>query len=146
MQKIIALFVLLGLAGCISTQEMPLAPNMVRIDTQAQGLLFTAQTVPQTMRTAATATLNRGYTHFKFGDANMNQGSEAVGVVSSGNGNFNGSCFGNFCSGQSNGFASASLVRAPTASASATVIMFKASDPEAKNAFDAEAVLKQYAN
>jgi hypothetical protein len=45
------------LAGCITTQEMPLAPNVVRIDTQAGGLLFIGQTVPQTMRAAARATL-----------------------------------------------------------------------------------------
>jgi hypothetical protein len=29
-----------ALAGCITTQEMPLAPNVVRIDTQAGGLLY----------------------------------------------------------------------------------------------------------
>ena len=144
--SIVSLIGVLAVTGCISTQEMPLAPNMVRIDTQAQGLLFTGQTVPQTMRAAATATLNRGFTHFKFADASMNQGSQAVGIVSSGNGNFSGSCFGAYCSGSSNGFSSASVVHAPTSSAAATVIMFKASDPEAKNAFDAEAILKQYAN
>ena len=56
----------LALAGCITTQELPLAPNVVRLDTQSKGLLFTGQTVPQTMRAAAQATLNRGYTHFKL--------------------------------------------------------------------------------
>jgi hypothetical protein len=61
------------LAGCISTQEMPLAPNMVRLDTQSRGLLFTGQTVPQTMRTAALATVNTGYTHFRFADAALRQ-------------------------------------------------------------------------
>ena len=32
--------VALGLAACVTTQEMPLAENVVRIDTQAKGLLF----------------------------------------------------------------------------------------------------------
>ena len=80
----------LMLAGCIATQEMPLAPNVVRIDTQAGGLLFTGQTVPQTMRAAANATLQRGYTHFKFADASLQQGSVVTGTIGSSNTNFTG--------------------------------------------------------
>ena len=64
-RSLIVAFGCLVLAGCISTQEMPLAPNMVRLDTQSRGLLFTGQTVPQTMRTAALATVNRGYTRYR---------------------------------------------------------------------------------
>ena len=30
-------------AGCINTQEMPLAPNVVRLDTHVSGLLFAGQ-------------------------------------------------------------------------------------------------------
>jgi hypothetical protein len=116
------------LAGCLTTQEMPLAPNVVRIDTQAGGFLFTGQTVPATMRAAAEATLARGYTHFKFADAGVNQGSVVTGVVAS----------------SSNNFGSASLVHAPTASAAATVIMFHADEPGAQGAFQAEQILKQY--
>ena len=116
------------LAGCLSTQEMPLAPNVVRIDTQAGGWLFTGQTVPQTMRAAAKATLDRGYTHFKFADAAMSQGSVVTGAVASGGYNFG----------------SASVVRAPTASAAATVIMFHANESGAQGAFEAEQVLRQY--
>lgn len=134
----------LMLSGCISTQEMPLAPNVVRIDTQARGLLFTGQTVPQTMRTAAKATLDRGYTHFKFADAGVAQGSVVTGAVGSSTTNFNGSYgYGNV-SGTANTFGSSSVVRAPTASAAATVIMFHASEPGAQGAFDAEQVLRQY--
>src|SRR5258708_31956115 len=80
-----ALFGALFLSGCISTQEMPLAPNVVRIDTQSRGLLFTGQTVPTTMRAAAKATLDRGYTHFKFADASLQQGSVVAGTVGSSN-------------------------------------------------------------
>src|SRR4051795_12802027 len=93
-----ALGAALALGGCISTQEMPLAPNMVRVDTQSKGLLLTGQTVPQTMRTAALATINRGYTHFKFAEANLQQGSVVSGVVANSNGSFGGSCLGNYCS------------------------------------------------
>jgi hypothetical protein len=132
------------LAGCISTQEMPLAPNIVRIDTQAKGWLFTGKTVPQTMRAAANATLERGYTHFKFADAGMNQGSEVAGVVGGSNSNFSGNYGYGSMNGYSNTFGSASVVRAPTASAAVTVIMFHANEPGAQGAFEATQVLAQY--
>ena len=140
MRLIVTICAALSLAGCISTQEMPLAPNVVRIDTQSSGLLFTGQTVPQTMRAAANATLQRGYSHFKFADAGMNQGSMVTGVVGGSNTNYS----GGYRYGNVNSFGSASVVRAPTAAAAATVIMFHASQPEAQGAFDAAQVLQQY--
>lgn len=138
------IFFPLALAGCISTQEMPLAPNVVRIDTQSKGFLFTGQTVPQTMRTAAKATIDRGYSHFKFSDSSMNQGSVVAGVVGSSNSNFNGNYGNGFVNGNASTFGSSSVVRAPTASAAATVVMFHANEAGAQGAFDAEQVLQQY--
>ena len=140
------------LTACISTQEMPVVTNVVRIDTKAKGLLFTGQTVPQTMRAAATATISRGYTHFKFADAELRQGSVVAGVVGQSNTNYSGTYNGTYNQGLSSGsldgsastIHSASVVRAPTAAAAATVIMYRATDPESKDAFDAEQVLKQY--
>src|SRR4051812_19068641 len=105
---------------------MPLAPNVVRIDTQSKGLLFTGQTVPQTMRAAANATLSRGYTHFRFADANLGQGSEFAGTVGSYNASYNGTYGRGSYSGNASGFGSTTAVHAPTASASGTVIMFHA--------------------
>ena len=58
---------------------MPLAPNVVRLDTPAKGLLFQGQAEPTTMRKAAEATLRNGYTHFKLGDASTAHGSQYVG-------------------------------------------------------------------
>jgi hypothetical protein len=136
----------LALAACISTQEMPLAPNVVRLDTQARGFLFTGQTVPQTMRAAANATLGRGYTHFRFADAGVQQGSEVTGVVGSSNGTYNGSYGHGYFNGNASSFGSANVVRAPTAGAAATVIMFHANEPGAKGAFEAEQVLRQYSS
>jgi hypothetical protein len=46
--------------------------------------------------------------------------------------------------GNSSSFGSASVVRAPTAGAAATVIMFHATEPGAQGAFDAAQVLQQY--
>lgn len=139
---------------------MPLAPNVVRIDTQSRGLLFTGQTVPQTMRAAANATLQRGYTHFKFADASLQQGSVVAGAIGSSNTNvmgtgtttINGTYRGGFMNANANSFGSAnattfgstSVIRAPTAGAAVTVIMFHANEGEAQGAFDAAQVLQQY--
>jgi hypothetical protein len=134
----------LMLAGCISTQEMPLAPNVVRLDTQSRGLLFTGQTVPQTMRAAASATLQRGYTHFKFADASLQQGSVVTGTVGSSDTTMSGTYGHGFMNANATTFGSTGVVRAPTATAAATVVMFHANQPEAQGAFDAAQILKQY--
>ena len=71
----------LSIAGCVTTQEMPLAPNVVRLDTQASGLLFAGQATGQTMRRAAELTLQNGYSHFRLEQAQVAQGSELAGVL-----------------------------------------------------------------
>jgi hypothetical protein len=115
------------LAGCITTQEMPLAPNVVRIDTQAGGLLFTGQTVPQTMRAAAKATLAAGYTHFRFSDASSEVGTRSSMACSWGR--YGGGC---------------GEVGRPVSQVGVTVTMFHAKEPGAAGAFDAQQVLAQY--
>lgn len=142
--KAVAVLSVLFVGGCISTQELPLAPNVVRLDTQASGLLFTGQTVPQTMRSAATATLNRGYSHFKFADADLQQGSVVAGVTGTQTGSFAGTYGYGMYSGTANSFGTASVIRKRTASVGVTAIMFHADEPGAKDAFSAEDVLKQY--
>jgi hypothetical protein len=141
-----AVLCLFTLVGCITTQELPLAPNVVRLDTQAKGLLFTGQTVPQTMRAAAKATLERGYTHFKFQEAGMQQGSVVTGVVGTNNTNVNANYGGGNINGNSTSFSTASVVRAPTAGVGVTVIMFHANEQGAQGAFEAAQVLQQYSS
>jgi hypothetical protein len=132
------------------------------IDTQSRGLLFTGQTVPTTMRAAAKATLDRGYTHFKFADASLQQGSVVAGTVGSSSTTFTGSSSttmsGSYGGGMMNAnastdgsarattFGTTQVVRAPTAAAAVTVIMFRANEPDARDAFDASRVLAQYMN
>ncbi len=130
-----AALVTIALAGCVSTQsqEMPLAPNAVRIDTQAKGVLFTGQAVPQTMRAAAQATLARGYSHFKFAGADVPQGSAETGAAANDND-----------TGASSGLGTITALHDLTANSTATVLMFHADDPEAKGAFDAAQVIKLY--
>jgi hypothetical protein len=115
------------LAGRITTQAMPLAPNQVRIDTQASGWMFTGQTVPETMKAAANATLKAGYTHFRLANADT-----GVGEVN-----------GTACSWGAYGGGCGDTHRQVT-KAGVTVTMFHANEPGAKDAFVAEDVLKQY--
>jgi hypothetical protein len=137
---VVAAVTAFALAGCLTTQEMPLAPNVVRTDTQAGGWLFTGQTVPATMRAAAKATLDRGYSHFKFTDASLGQGSVVTGAISTGNTNVSGGR--GFANATSVG--STTVTSAPTAGAAVTVVMYHANEPAAEGAFDAQQILTQY--
>jgi hypothetical protein len=132
------------LAGCVSTQEMPLAPNVVQLDTHASGALFAGQATSQTMKRAAELTLQSGYTHFRLENAQMPQGSLLAGVYSSGTGTAYASGFGNsaYATGYSNGLSTPIYRR--TADVAVTVVMFHANEPGAKNAFDATAILRGY--
>jgi len=107
-------------SACVHTTETSLAPNVVRLDTRAQGALFTAQTKAQTMRKAAEATLRNGYTHFSLSDGSSRDGVFAGGTM-------------------------ATPVAFPTSSVGVTVHMFRADEPGARNAFKAEDVLRQHA-
>ena len=131
-------------SGCVSTQEMPLAPNIVRLDTQASGGLFVGQAAGQTMRRAAELTLQSGYSHFRIENAQMSQGTQFAGVYSSGTGSAFATGYGNaaFASGYSSGFSTP--IYRPTADVGVTVVMFHAGEAGAKGAFDAKAVLAKY--
>ena len=67
----------LGLAGCLNTQVMPLAPNVVRVDTQAGGWLYAGKAVPATMVAAARETLARGYSHFSSASRTWGKGAKS---------------------------------------------------------------------
>ena len=91
----------LGVSACASTQELPLAPNMVRLDISAP----TAPLVGEvTLRRAAELTLQNGYSAFRL---------TPIYALA----------FDDF---------------------GVTVVMFHASDPGARAAFDAAEVLKEY--
>src|SRR5215470_7077845 len=83
MKSKVAIAIMLASAagGCITSQAMPLSPNQVRIGTRAGGLLFVNQTVPTTMREAATQTLRAGYTHFKLSQAGVGRWRNRLDVV-----------------------------------------------------------------
>ncbi len=125
------LFSLIGLlaAGCVSTQELPLAPNVVRLDTQASGLLSVGSVSSVTIRRVAEATIRAGYSHFRLEQVQMGQGSQVGALV--------GTDYGN-------GLTTVTAIPRPTASVAVTVVMFHANEPGARGAFDAEEVLRRY--
>jgi hypothetical protein len=131
------------LAGCATTSEMPLAPNMVRLDTQASGLVFVGSAPSITMTKAAEATLARGYTHFRLEQASTGQGSRLVGVSTNASGYGTITAFGNTAHGTYRGSSFSTPMYAPTASIGVTVVMFHADEPGASGAFDAQEVLKK---
>lgn len=136
MKKVTIMGVALFLSACASVQTMPLAPNMVRIDTRARGLIAQSQAVPQTMRTAAKETIDRGYTHFRFADANLGQGEVYAGSI--------GNVSGSYGQGNYNAWGSSTAINAPVTNAAVTVIMFKANEPGAKGAFNAQEIYLKY--
>jgi hypothetical protein len=143
MFRIIAAFAALALAGCATTSEMPLAPNIVRLDTRASGALFTNSAGALTMKKAAEATLSRGFTHFRFEQASTSSGSRFVGVTSNTFGTANATAMGNTVYGNYSGTTISTPIYAPTANIGVTVVMFHANEAEAQGAFDAADVLKK---
>ena len=116
----------LALAACVTTQEMPLAPNVVRLDTHASGDMFGEDAPGQTMRRAAEVTLQNGFSYFQLQQAQMSQGSEMAGVYAPASSAF------------------ATPIYHQTADVAVTVVMFHANDIGAKSAFNAADVLKKY--
>lgn len=111
----------LPMTGCTSLEEMPFVANVVHVET--------GQSQPTAMRAAARATLDHGYTHFKFQDDDLQQGSLVTSKIGS--------------SASTTGSSGTTLVHGPTATSAATVVMFRANEPGAQGAFDAEQVLRQ---
>lgn len=95
------------------------------------------------MKTAAEATLSRGYSHFRFEDASTSSGSRFVGMSSNTFGTANATAMGNSVYGTYSGTTISTPMYAPTANIGVTVVMFHANEPGAQGAFDATDVLKK---
>ncbi len=135
-----------ALASCATTSEMPLAPNMVRLDTQASGLIFTSAAGAITMKKAAEATIKRGYEYFRLEQAQTASGSRFVGMNTYGSGTAQASVYGNTAYGTYSGSSFSTPMYAPTAQIGVTVVMFHANEAGAKGAFNAAEVLKKQGN
>jgi hypothetical protein len=63
---IVAAIVGLSVSACVSTEELPLAPNMVRLDVHPSGALFASSVGEAALRRAAELTLENGYSAFRL--------------------------------------------------------------------------------
>ena len=129
------------LAGCVTTSEMPLAKNIWQVSTETQGSLFTGQADKATMKRAAELTLAQGYDRFVIQNPQTQTGSVYVGstpVMA----NTNVNVIGNTAYGTTT-YTGGEAIMAPQRNVSVTVLMFHADEPQAAQAVDAAAYLKQ---
>jgi hypothetical protein len=138
-----ALFGAVLLASCSTTNEMPLAPNVVRLDTEGRGLIAASSASTDTVKRAAQATLKRGYTHFRLEQASTSQGSRLAGVYANTTGWGDTTFRGRSASTTFGGSTTYTPIRQPVRTIGVTVVMFRENEPGAKGAFDAADVLRR---
>jgi hypothetical protein len=120
-----------SLAGCVTSNTMPVAANQVMIDTHAGGLLFAGQSGPQTMKKAAEATIAAGYDLFKLSGTQMGSNETLVPTESCSWGQYGGGC-------------SAGAIPHQSERVQTLVTMFRRGEPASQDAFDARQVFAQY--
>ncbi len=130
-----------ALGGCITTSEMPLAKNVWQIQTETGGALFTGQADKATLRRAAELTLAQGYDHFVIQNPQTQTGSIYVGSTP-GTANSDVSVFGNTAYGTTT-YTPGVPIFSPQKNVAVTVVMYHANEPQAGQALDATAILKQ---
>lgn len=130
-----------GLAGCVTTSEMPLAKNVWQVNTEAQGTLFTGQAGNATMKHAAELTIAQGFDSFVVQNPQTRTGSVYVGSTPV-TANTNVNVVGNTAFGTTT-YTGGEAIMAPHKDVSVTVVMFHAGEPGAAQAIDAAAYLKR---
>jgi len=141
MRNIFAITGLLLMAGCVSTNEVALAPNVLRIDAEAGGYAYVGKANAAMMKRAAASTLERGYTHFITGNYDRQTGSEVVGMSSNTTGFGNTTGLGDTAYHSFNANTQTNVWRAPTEKTSMMIMMFKPEDNIPSHAWDASEVL-----
>ncbi len=120
----------LPLAGCVTTNTTDIAPNVVRLDTDASGALFQGQAGPENMKAAAQATIARGFTCFKFADVQTGQSREFAGMYTTGQA----TAFGNYGMANVYGSSTSTPMYRRTEQVGATVVMSNTCDADSFNA------------
>lgn len=83
MKRIVSLIITTAaLAGCVSSQEIPLAMNAYQLEVSGTGRWGASAVPRETLRRAAQLTLEKGFTHFILEGATMQTGSTYAGQVS----------------------------------------------------------------
>lgn len=121
----IALAACVALAACETMNATPITPDTFKLDTSAQGLLFTGNAGADTLLKAAQITQSNEHTYFKFLQDASNSGSAYAGTTAG--------IYGNTVI--------ATPVYSPTADVSVVVQMLDAPEAGAWNA--AEVIAKK---
>ena len=131
-----------ALGGCVTTSEMPLAKNVWQVNTESGGALFVGQADKATLKRAAELPLAQGYTHFLNQNPTTQTGSVYVGSTP-GTANTDINYVGNMAYGTTT-YTPGVPIMAPRKNVGVTVVMYHADEPQAAQALDAAAILKQY--
>ena len=131
-----------GMAGCVSTSEMEVAPNVVMLQSRASGAFFAGKSGPELMKKAAEATLQHGYTCFALSGAQMQTGSQYAGSIENSSASFTGYGYGNSFSATGFGSGFSTPIYRHVEMAGATVTMSKECGA---NSFRAADILKREA-
>ena len=129
---------MLAVAGCVQTQEMPLAANVYRLDSSGSGLIGASRVPTVTLRRAAELTISKGYTHFVLADAGMQSGARQIGNTPI-YGSTTANVYGNIGSANTT-IHGGQPIYARTARAGVTVVMYAGGDKPG-NSLDAAQVL-----
>ena len=128
-KTIAAIALTAGTAGCVSTNEMEVAPNVVMLQTRAGGALYAGKSGPEMMKRAAQDTLSRGYACFTLSGAQMQTGSQYAGSIEHSSATFTGYGYGNSFSGTGFGSGFSTPIYRHVESAGATVTMSRECGP-----------------
>jgi hypothetical protein len=129
-----------GMAGCVSTSEMEVTPNVVMLQSRASGALFAGKSGPELMKKAAEVTLQHGYTCFALSGAQMQTGSQYAGSINTANATVTGFGYGNSFSATGFGSGFSTPIYRHVEMAGATVTMSKECGA---NSFRAADILKR---
>lgn len=69
------------LSACTTTNTVPIAPDVFRLDTDASGYLFTGTAGSDSLYKAAQITKQKGYSYFIIADGNSAAGSTVAGAT-----------------------------------------------------------------
>jgi outer membrane murein-binding lipoprotein Lpp len=132
------------IAGCVSSQEMQLSKNTVRINTHGEGFIGSVESDNFTMRRAAKLTLDNGYQRFIIADASRSSRVETVGYTP-------GQAITNVrYEGhrrvETTSYTAPQPIRETMTEVGVTVIMLNPGDEDFENAIDAAETIKRLSN
>lgn len=130
------------LVGCIRSTEIALAPNIVRVDTEASGFLSVGKANSEVIKKAAQTTTRRGYSHFLISGHGYGKSVIPIGASHHINGIMVGNRIRNNIMSIYDSHTYSNVILMPVEHSSVIIVMFKKGDRIPQSAFDAMRLLK----